>query len=289
MGFLDKVTWDSPREGDLVARQSTYESMTLCPARVGYSTHPDFDGSPSEPMFFGTSVHSVIDIRINNPDSLIPYNAGLLKSIIEALAIADDYTAPIGVRFIEEVMRAFSDWESFWWKPIGSKLQGVKTETMIVRPLGKLSKSKAVWVQGTPDCVHRDGIVDWKTAGQGWDDGKATVRIQAPTYVWLEQDRFEWHAKVPFDYLVWDRRRKHWDTHSVIVEPHHIDSALKTLWEVARTIDAGIFVPTPAAPSGKPGRGWWCSKKFCGAWNICEFKHIVADGHPVTITRKETA
>lgn len=290
-GFGVLPSWDSPRSKDIVIRQSTVESMSLCPARVGYSTHPEFDPTPSEPMVFGSLVHKMIELSILHPNTLQVETLAGIEGILAEVVADDGYdiyqlTNPDHIHHIVlQAREAFLAWRSDWWVPCGMHRTMMAVEPLRIRPLGMLTKSIAVWIQGSPDFVWTGGIDDWKTAGRGWDFGKAQARIQSEFYVWLEEDNFPEldERGVPFTYVVYDRSKQRWQPHEYTVTRESVDAALLTAWEWARQIRHQVFPPTPAAPAGRAGRGWWCSANYCSAWNICEYKHQVQDKQLVQI------
>lgn len=274
--------YDEPAESDLLIRQSTIESMMLCPAKVGYSFHEDYDHTPSEPMFFGTVMHAVLEEHVRDGGPLHLHQPDYVETIIEKEAIDDGFdlsevTNPVYVAAMAaEAVHAYQAWLTQWWAKKEAFFEPLVIEERLVRPLGTLPNGRAVWVHGTPDIGQQSGMTDWKTAGRGWKPGKGEVRIQSPTYLWLMED-IRGVREGLADYVVYDRSKQRWSSHLVSVSDTQVDAALKTLWTYARAIDAQVFPPTPSAPAGRSGRGWWCSAKYCGAWDPCEFKGLIAD------------
>ena len=287
-GFLETPPWTKPRKKDVIIRQSTIESMSLCPARVGYSVEDGFDPTPSEPMAFGSLVHQLIENTLVNGGRGLHANVPYIKDTLVDVLKSDgfdihDLTNEHHIHNMAlEARDALVAWEEQWWMPYGSKRTQIAVEVKIVKPLGMLTKNCAVWVQGTPDFVHAHGIDDWKTAGRGWNAGKGDARIQGELYTWLEfetfQDVLQRSDAVPFTYVVYNRATRKWDPWVIEVTADSISSALFTAWEWAKQIRHKVFPPTPASAAGRPGRGWWCSAAYCSAWNICDFKHMIQDG-----------
>lgn len=279
--------WEQPRKNDIVIRQSDVESLTLCPARMGYRGVKGHDSAPSEPMAFGTLVHAMLDKHIETM-APIPLgkllNAEYVRTLLVEVMLKDGHH-PLSLtntyhidQIAREAIYTYRQWIDQWWLPIGSNRQIISYEETKIKPLGMINKTTAVWVQGTADLVHTFGVDDWKTAGRGWDKGKSGTRIQAPTYVWLEAEHFHHLSRVPFTYVVYDRAKQVWSEHITYIEPANIDATLNAFMTWAKMIHREVYPPTPTAPTGRPGRGWWCSAKFCGAWNICEYKGMLPDG-----------
>lgn len=256
----------------------------LCPARVGYSTHEGFDFSPSPEMFFGTLIHAIIDLHVSgrNQDRLIVSTLSGVTNLLVDLAEKESITVPddMASSLAEEALDAYRRWVADWWIPVGQELQIVSTEQIVYKQIGS---DPEIWLQGTPDLVHEGGLVDWKTAGRGWDEGKAATRIQAPLYAFLAG--FE---ETRVDFVVYNRSKGVWNVHQVVVDARQVNAALATAREYGRMIAANVYPPTPSAPTGKTGRGWWCSAKYCGAWNICEYKHLISDGQADALIRTPT-
>ena len=237
--------------------------MSLCPARLGYRDSEGYDGTPSEPMAFGSLVHELIDLFIKGDLDARKMSLQQVKTLFTQLLLADGHflhelTNEYHVdRICMEAQAAFTKWVQEWWLVAGNFRTTVATEKTRVRPLGMISKSVAVWVRGTPDLVHETGLDDWKTAGRGWDKGKAGTRIQAATYTWLEEDVLDLTEPIPFTYVVFNRQKAFWEPHVVWIDQDCVNAAKSALMAWAKQIKGGVFPPTPAAASGRPGRGWW--------------------------------
>lgn len=281
-GLGNLPTYDEPLDTDLLIRQSTIESMMLCPTKVGLSLHPDYDSTPSEAMFFGTVIHATIEWRLLNGPHLCLSSPAWVTEFIRGLATDDGFnlddvaTATQIKTMADQAIVAYQTWEQQWWAFKGPAMKPLAIEQRLIRPLGTLPNGRAVWVHGTPDVLHQPGMVDWKTAGRGWELGRATTRIQTPTYLWLGETIRGVREGIG-EYIVYDRSRQEWSVHPVPVTEDTIQAALRTLWEYSRMIDAQVFPPTPNTPTGRPGRGWWCSVTYCNAWNLCPYKALVAD------------
>lgn len=282
-----------PMDDDLVIRQSTVESMMLCPAKVGYSTHPGFDPTPSEAMAFGSVLHAIIAEHILEGEKLYFHSADYARKVFYEIADRDGYdldavaSDEILTKSSEEVVVAYQSWLVQWWERRADHFHPIAIEQEFIRPLGVLPNGRPVWVRGTPDVLEPAGMTDWKTAGRGWSPGKGEARIQSPTYLWLAEAERP-HLEGVACYAVYNRQKEQWQEHLVPVTLAQIEAAKRTLWQYAKAIDADVFPPTPSAQSGSPGRGWWCSAGYCSAWDICEFKGLVSDGVDLSIRRSST-
>lgn len=275
-------SYDEPADTDLLIRQSTIESMMLCPAKVGYTSHPDYDSTPSEAMVFGTVVHDLIEDHLRNDAPLYLNQPSHATEVFYKVAERDGFDLDevatertISESSVEAVL-AYQEWVTQWWSVRKDFFSPLVLEERLVRPLGTLPNGRGVWVHGTPDVIEQSGLTDWKTAGRGWSPGKGETRIQSPTYLWLAEE-IRYTLPGLADYVVYDRQKKRWSSHPYQISEANINAALNVLWEFSCMIDAQVFPPTPAAAAGRPGRGWWCTPKYCNAWDLCEFKALVAD------------
>lgn len=286
-GYGDHVEAEIDEENDIIISQSTIESMLLCPARVGLADEPGFVKSVSEAMLFGTLVHKLAERVVDGSVTTKDYtNQGIEETWVELAK--DDGVDLLSVGTAERIDASVDEarfaLQSFaaWWNVEGKPYTNFDVEWRIHRPLGTLPDGRNVWVGGTPDLVawtedNAPKLYDWKTAGRGWNEGKGLVRIQSPLYTWLALGEPD-EASVDFDYIVWNRKSGRWDRHPLVITPGNIHAAKRTAWMWAKQIAAGSFPGTPGGESyGKYRRGWHCSAKYCGAWEICPFKGLIPD------------
>jgi hypothetical protein len=134
-----------------------------------------------------------------------------------------------------------------------------------------------IWLKGTPDVVFADRIHDHKTTGRAWKEGKAQHAVQAGLYMALVKQNSN-IAPQEFMFDVYDRKNSVWDSWPVTRTEQEINASLQQAYQYGLQLEAGIFPATPTAEEyGKVKRGWYCSPKYCGAWNICTDKYINDD------------
>jgi hypothetical protein len=293
----------TPMPLDLYLRQSTIESMKLCPARVGQAKEEGFLGTPSEAMAFGSLVHEIIAEFMLGDTSVYPLWASSPPhyiTVLRGIAEKDGYdldtvaSPELQERMADEAIIAFRTWHGEVWEGHGlDRAEFVAIEKPMQRLLGVI-QGRPVWFHGTPDVILSDEAVDWKTAGRGWStnkegQSKGMVSIQAPMYLWLSElevgtllDRFV--------FWVFDRSAGSWQQHLTEWSAEAVQAALENAFEYAKMVDAGAYPYTPGTDDfGKPKRGWHCSPKYCGAWNICKGKASLTDGSDLSIMAEETA
>jgi hypothetical protein len=286
-GFLSDVGRDKPSEQAIIVRPSSYNSWALCGYRVLYSSDPGFDNTSSEAMAWGSGLHKLVNNHIVWSDV-----ADLTTTPEQALLIwaqemasrkpSEDIFSYAGKSYLwtkaAEMIRAYELWVERFWLPLGRSLKVVAVEATTLKPLGMIG-DRDVWVQGTADFVTEGRVWDWKTAGRGWKKGKAEASaVQPLVYSWLVDDQTPVEEAT---FVVYNRQDSTWtwDDTSFGVTEQLVTQALRSMWDMARSIDAGIAVATPMTTGGfGDGRSWACSAKYCGAWNICDYRFLIPDG-----------
>lgn len=280
-GFLESTS-DTPPEDALLVRPSSYSSYALCGYRLLLQDHPDYDPGSNEAPGFGTGMHALIEHFLLTGE--IPDADGVLTIWERVMADRGEdlrsYAAlPYLMELAVELKFGLMAWFNTFWLPVGSQLELLAVEERVMRGLGILPSGREVWVSGAPDLVTPGQIIDFKTAVNGWKEGKSQSNmVQINTYAWLA----EHHTDVTVGiHQVYNRSKRTWSwddtTLPISTDSKHL--ALLAMWDMARSLDQGIAVATPHSRGGfGDGRGWHCTPKFCGAWNACPFKGMIPDG-----------
>jgi hypothetical protein len=289
----------------LILRQSTIGSMQLCPARVGLSVVDGFNSTPSEAMFFGSLVHNLIERFLGGyvaggvtPPSTYPLE--LLSRSVIGLAIADvcekdgfdweDVTRQEQREAIyEEARVATLAWFAQVWSAHLFQSDVLGVEQKLTAPLRDepLPSGRQALLQGTPDLWTGGTVIDWKTSGRAWvvhaDLTKGHFSPQAPIYFTLiERNGGPKIRRMTF--YVYDRSSASWAEHETNWTDEQVEASLENAWQYAKQIDAGAFPYTPFESTfGKYKRGWHCSPKYCGAWDICPGKAMIADDTDLSV------
>jgi len=288
LGDIDGIG-SEPADDAIIMRQSTVGSMDLCPAREGYRLQ-GVRQIPSEAMTFGTMIHSFAEQRLMGLSRVV--TADDLESWwVEAVAKdghdLHDLAAPdVVAAGVQEALQACAAWDKAVRPHVDREGAG-DPEVSMLAPIGTTPRGREVWLQGTADYVTATRIFDWKTAGRGWKESKAHSTGQASAYTFLAEATGR--GLIPdHTYWVWNRQAytwNHWDTHR---EPEHVTAWLAHAFMRALEIENGAFPFTPwASTFGDFKRGWWCSAKYCSAWDVCEGKYLnddVWEGQVVQIT-----
>lgn len=115
---------------------------------------------------------------------------------------------------------------------------------------------------GVPDVEEAGTIRDTKTAGKTPSADEADRSLQLTVYH-LAAARAGAEKEVALDYLVKTQKPKLVQLRSTRGPEDHA-RLLRRVEIAAQTIASGVFAPTNAD-------NWWCSDRWCGYWNICEF------------------
>jgi hypothetical protein len=267
-------------------RPSTLESMSYCPARQRYQDHPLYDPTPSEAMQFGSLQHALIfpnftpevqehgmAIRYTTDEIL---NTWLAVAEVDKLDLAEVTSKQTLRTLVLEARDLYNAWTVDVWPHLREYIT-LAVEVRLRMSLGALRSGREVFLSGTPDHVRVGDLDDWKTGSSHYDQGKADSRPQGQYYAILAEAEYG----MQFDTMTyWSANRKKgaWVPITQVMTNRSRAAARAAAMEWAGMIEADYYPPTPSAPTGKNGRGWWCSAKYCNAWEVCDFKGIIADG-----------
>lgn len=292
-GDIDTVSVsDGPPADAVLVRQSTSKSMALCPAKQGYLLSGEAKQVPSEAMSFGTMIHTFAEERLRGNTAMVTFDM-LEQWWVEAVEKDGfdlyDLVAPERLReSLQEAIEACAAWDKDVYPRLGYGVDDYKSgelqlELRMEFPLGVLPNGREVWMHGTPDVTFIPDnptvrtIDDWKTARRGWDISEADMTQQLDVYSWLAE-RTEDAQVLQGTYWVWNRDKRYWEPLSTSRTDAQVEATMRHMWQVARQIDGEAFPFKRTDVSwGKHKRGWWCSPKYCAAWDVCEGKHLNDD------------
>jgi len=279
-----------PTPGDYVIRQSNVGNMTLCQGRVGEMIGRD-PLPPSEAMFFGTAVHYMIDDFIawyndevggpgdEHPD--IPVLEMTWQDVyawLSRIALEHD-SLDLGTKFrnndaakqwTHEVMFAVNTWVEQVWLTWGVSLPIEGREVQLFAPLGQVD-GRGVWMSGHPDAWTRDILIDWKTSGKAWRKNKQYGMVQDDVYAELVAWNFGYDI-ASSTFVVYNRQKREWNFHPATITIGSRNSARIRAFEHARDLILGTFGHAPTDVFGN--RPWYCSPKFCSAWDHCLARNL---------------
>jgi len=265
------------RENDVIVRQSTINALQLCGQRVALRDHPGYLKAVSEPLAFGTLVHHLIAEDLITGERQM----GLLSNMGEWVdpILQEQYEwslsqVPNVGDFFGEIAVAYRSWVTRVL-PIITKLgEPVSIEEEMVLYLGEGEKGKKIFLQGTADAVYPSTLVDWKTSGRKWKDSKAQFSPQATLYPPLVKQQTGLDIR-KFTFWVFDRSASQWTKHVTDRRIKDIDAGLRIAYTYGLQLEAGHLPATPLDENYFDyKRAWYCSPKFCGAWNVCDYKYL---------------
>lgn len=265
-----------PPEGATIIRQSTINDFQLCPSRVGYKGDEGYLAPLGEPLTVGDSLHYMTsrhmagDTPNDIMDSFDEWLEGKLCSEYQwSLKLIPNYGD-----LRKEIFDCYRLWIFQVWQPHLSSESSVYMEKTLYMCL---SEAENLWLEGTPDLgILSKRMWDWKTAksARQWSQARADFSIQTSLYLALHNSVFQEDLH-DFTFAVYNRTKSEWGTFETTRVESEITSALWTATQYARQIKADVYPATPVGESyGKKQRMWYCSAKWCGAWNICEAKFL---------------
>jgi len=269
---------------DTVVRQSTINQITLCGYRKLLEGQEGYLDAVSEPMVFGSAAHYLIARHLELGD--IPHDDIQNMDVwIEDMLVTDyDWSlsqVPSPRDFFAEIEASYAQWRMVVL-PTLPPLITQEQEMWMYLGEGKNHKrlekgSSRIYLKGTPDAVFEGVVVDWKTSGRAWKETKAHKALQADLYMALVKQNLDVSIR---DWIFWvyNRRGRVWEAIPTKRRIKDIDSSLLRAYDYGLALEAGILPATPYTDTfGEMRRGWYCSPKFCGAWNICPAKFLHDD------------
>jgi hypothetical protein len=266
---------------DTLIRQSTLNQMDFCGYRTMLSTNPGYLAPVSEAMVFGTCVHYMIAQDIAGYPNI--------ASTLELLSNMYEWVEPILVEeydwsldkvttnirdFFSELTSAFTMWKSVV-QPSLPEMEVVIEQEMFL-PLGEGERGTII-LKGTPDAIYEDHIIDWKTSGRAWKESKAHHSIQVDAYMALAKQNLNVSIR-DFVFWVYNRQKREWACIPTSRRVVDINASLSRLLDYGKVLESGRFHATPTTETfGEVRRGWYCTPKYCGAWNVCPAKYLNDD------------
>lgn len=273
----------------IVVRPSSFSTWAHCQLAVQHSLlHPLYDDRPSQQASFGTFVHKLHELFINDEPVPVTVEGALDlwdKTSLEGddLSIYDTGATDKSLRaWATEALLAHGLWVEQYWEPVGSQADIVGTELTMSMFLGEAPSGREVWLRGTADLIEPTRGADWKTSSGGWPDNRVDTQGQHLCYTAMARAA-ELSEPEEFSYVIYNRKEKTWEwsATTVPVSPYQEEITLREMFKMGVVIDAEAAMGQPSKTGafwGHDGRGWWCSPKWCGAWSICEAKYLLDDG-----------
>lgn len=212
----------------------------------------------SEALLFGSAWHKMIReyLTMNNP-GFLPAWSKSFNQILEQENIAGDWFMDadiLGQRMLTS-------------EKITKTIQGLSINPESLEMEIELHiPGVQVPVVGFIDMIDLDGIpIDIKTSSQKWTQERADADLQATFYLAALEQAGMVQLPAKFRFIVFTKT-KHPDVQIIETVRTHADvfALYGLVNEVWQAIQREVFTPTD--PSN-----WWCSHKYCGFWNVCEY------------------
>lgn len=283
------TTKPTPAEDAIFVRPSSHSTWMNCQLAVQHRDHPQYDNTSTQQASFGTCVHMLNERHIEG--LTLDGVDHVLELWLAEMDGRDEDIRPLAPKtrlesLASEALMAHQLWVQNFWLPVGSQLEAVAVEQRMEMPLGSLPNGREVWLRGTADFVTPGKIWDWKTASVGWKPARMDEMTQHLFYAALVE--YELDVRLPEEaaYVVYDRKDQSWawSEFTTAVTRKQVKRALHEIFKMAAVLDAEAAMASPAkrgASWGQDGRGWWCSAKWCGAWDFCDGKFLLDDGKAV--------
>lgn len=211
----------------------------------------------SEALLFGSAWHEFIKKYLLTPK----HNAVLDVIWIETVEQDKYHNLPILIGGLGDKMLVSQDITNAIEDLSGTvNIESLEMETELHIP------GVPVPVIGFIDMIQNDGIpIDIKTASRKWTQEQADTSLQ-PTFYLAALEQLQM-VKLParFKFMVFTKTKNPAVQVLETTRTHEDVFALYGLiGEVWQAIQREVFTPTD------PGN-WWCSHKYCGFWDVCEY------------------
>ena len=268
------LPYGPPPDGATVVRQSIINKMQNCPASYGYRNTEGYLDALGESLTVGDGLHWCAAMHTQGIDPQLIFET--FDEWCET-KLTTDYDWSIAQipnygELRQEILDAYRLWVFQIYLPNIENTGSKQVETTLYMPL-----AEDIWLEGTPDLViNGDRIWDWKTAksDRQWNQQKADYALQSTLYLALHNaNTGEGLSK--FTFAVYNRQKAEWSHLTTLRDRQQMDAALLTAVEYGKQIRAEAYPATPVVSEFmKRKRGWYCSARWCPAWNVCEHKFM---------------
>jgi hypothetical protein len=270
----------------MILTQSTIESLMLSPCRV--TEKPSgVRVPPSEAMFKGTVVHSLIEqfmrgelskMRVGAPSTVLSVAGKLAREEghefgnLVPSRLHDSFAASVANLMMAFIQGPWAETLRFW--------ETVEAEVPRAVQIATLSNGQELWLAtGGIDLIGMDpdqGIrgVDFKTSGRAWAQYDGQGRVQHNTYALLAWEDYG-HIE-DWAYLVGDFSKMAWKWHPAAATTASIASTTERIvqWAEYLILESRPVLCTPY--NGK-ARGWWAKPTYNDGW--CDRCRYLGDAH----------
>ena len=261
-------------DGRIFLRQSWLGQLAMCPERARQDMLEISERKETSNTMIGTAVHYGIEQCLNEM-----MMTGDPMSRVDTLNASFEYW-DTHHNLIDEWNHEQSNAEEIvqsntnvWWDEVMPDMRPIAVEEQFEVPLTTLESGTEVWLTGTIDCVQEFPypITDWKNPGGKPRDEWLMKRwaVQAAAYTYAVNELYKFSEPLPFEFVHLIKGKVH--RTMVNFGPAEWESLVALAHSAGTLIEADL----PTWPLNMAG--WWCSPKWCGAWNTCRGKHAGPD------------
>jgi hypothetical protein len=252
-------------------RQSTLGDLDMCLEKGRRQLAGTLERWESDAASIGTALHGGIEANL---EELILDDADMnLSTTIEIAqqTFSDQLELPNfkWLQETEETARAaLTRCATAWYEEIRPTLEPEMLEIPFHGLVIHEDEQRVIRINGTMDYLGHQGLADWKTAGskyKAWEKERwaiqPTVYTLAARLMGIEQAQAEY---VPFEFIVMLKSGTQ-RTQRIKVVRHAGDWR----WLVEKCVALAELIEADLAVWPKGDNGWWCSGKWCAAWDSC--------------------
>lgn len=258
---------------DIAIRQSDLEAADKCLEAVRYNYREPVPEPYTSDLARGNVVHAVIEVVGNHmlahgePTPIDEIEPVLAAAMEREFSKVDEWRHPESE--VAEIVRANFD---AWYWGVAPDLTPAAVEHQF-RVLLDEDERRRIWLTGTMDWLDADGrIIDWKNPSrpyQAWEKVRWDNQSGVYSYA-VASETDDWSPRT-FQLCMLVNGAVHWIT--IERGPNDWNALRDKCRALADLIQSDLQVWPQSWNS------WYCSPKWCPAWDRCRGKHY-PEGEP---------
>ncbi len=222
---------------------------------------------------FGTCCHKVFELKMLDPS----VNVISAWNDQWSQAIGGELTNPDGTpdeitHWIQLDPQTAQQWGqdivTRWEREVFPRLDPIAIEQSFDVVL-LAAPDREIRIKGTVDLIDRNlGLVDWKTANapyEKWKYQRYAIQPTVYTYAAATDGFVPFGGDIPFTYMVFPKGKDSHQELTVTRSESHWEWLRAQCVAIADQIEGGVGAAWPRGDTD-----WWCSPKWCPAWDQCK-------------------
>lgn len=248
-------------------RQSQLNTWLMCPEQYRLDQAGELPRQETEATAVGTAVHAAIETVLRGDCDVDAGHDAAMDAWDTIKPTIDKWIKASPELCATHVSNCYTSWADTIYPGLPEiTMVEAKFEVELYR-----DDYRTINLSGTVDAVDADGCVwDWKTAGRAYEQWEADrFKVQPTCYTFAAHHA--WGIDNPeFAYAVMVKRSTPPEGQIVRVQrdARHWAWLQKQALSLAFTIEADLPVWQ------LNDQGWWCSDRWCGAWDRCKGAHV---------------